>query len=117
MGWTDPDVYSQPEQFGLTLLREIDLYERCYSFDLVVVWWHEDGTIYWGTDSGCSCPSPFEDITSLDQLHVAPSWSELEAALLALDPNKSTISYISANENYAAEVAEVIYKVRGLQRG
>lgn len=66
MGYYDPDLYHQPEKFGLRPVFEYELREPCYSFDTFVMWKHEDGPLYWAHDSGCSCPSPFEDYTSLD---------------------------------------------------
>lgn len=39
----------------------------CYDFYLFGVW-IVDGKGYWTTDSGCSCPSPFEDVCSVDDL-------------------------------------------------
>ncbi len=41
--------------------------EACYSFNLFGVW-IIDGKAYHGTDSGCSCPSPWEGVTSVDDL-------------------------------------------------
>ncbi|SRR6266498_856505 len=68
MGWESPDLYSQPEAFGLRVIGELNDPEACYSFRDLVVWQHEEtGMIYYATDSGCSCPSPFEDFTSLDK--------------------------------------------------
>lgn len=56
------DVYSDPQVFGLTPVVEFDLEVPDYSFDLLVVWYSfSTGKYYWGTDSGCSCPSPFEN--------------------------------------------------------
>lgn len=66
MGYYNADLYYQPEKFGLRPVFEYELREPCYSFDIFVLWKHEDGTLYWAYDSGCSCPSPFEDYTSLD---------------------------------------------------
>ena len=62
------DVYNSPEKFGLTEVGQIDWAEQDYSFDMTVVWKDENGKLYWADDSGCSCPSPFEDFHSLDQL-------------------------------------------------
>lgn len=64
-------VYYSPEQFGLTVVAELSK-EPDYDFDMIVVWRHEDGTIYWAHDSGCSCPSPFEDYCSLSDLYKLP---------------------------------------------
>lgn len=68
MGWGTPDVYYQPERFGLAPVAEIDYSDGSYQFDLRVVWRHEDGAFYTARDSGCSCPSPFEDYTELSDL-------------------------------------------------
>lgn len=63
------NVYYNPEDFGLIPVAELELTEPDYSFDTVVVWIHpESGLIYWAHDSGCSCPLPFEDFTSLESL-------------------------------------------------
>lgn len=61
------EIYYAPEEFGLTVVGEIDN-GGGYDFDLFVVWRDAAGTLYWGADSGCSCPSPFEDTYALDQL-------------------------------------------------
>lgn len=63
------DPYSDPEDFGLVIVGSIDLSEPCYSFDMCVVWFSpRTGLYYWASDSGCSCPSPFEDYQSVDEL-------------------------------------------------
>lgn len=38
MSYGRPDLYYQPEQFGLTTLGEIEWSEPCYDFDLTAVW-------------------------------------------------------------------------------
>jgi hypothetical protein len=84
MSWDTPDVYYQPEAFDLEPLTELELYEPNYSFDTVAVWRHTPtGDLYWAYDSGCSCPSPFENYTSLDKLEKLSSdnFSELEATV------------------------------------
>ncbi len=67
------DVYYTPENFGLTQIAQLDDDNADYSFDMIVAWKHQDGSIYWGADAGCSCPSPFEDYKSLAQLNRAAS--------------------------------------------
>lgn len=44
---------------------EIDLSEPNYSFDLLGIWQEPDG-FFIATDSGCSCPSPWESHTEGD---------------------------------------------------
>lgn len=51
---------------GLTQVAEIDLSEPDYSFDLLGIWKDENGGYYLSTDSGCSCPTPWESHTSDD---------------------------------------------------
>ncbi len=56
------NMYSNPEAFGLTTIGEIDWSDGCYNFDYTVVWQRTfDGKFVYAEDSGCSCPSPFED--------------------------------------------------------
>lgn len=56
----DTNPYYNPEATGLTKVAEVDLAEPCYSFDLLAVFADGEG-LYLATDSGCSCPTPFED--------------------------------------------------------
>lgn len=68
MGYEKPDLYYQPSQFGLVPVGEIEWDDDSFSFNLTVVWYDpENRKLYWADDSGCSCPAPFEDYTSLDQ--------------------------------------------------
>lgn len=54
------NIYYNPEKHDLVLVSEFDM-GGPYEFDMTVVW-HEAGSGYYiGTDSGCSCPTPFEN--------------------------------------------------------
>lgn len=64
--WTE-NVYYSPEDHDLVLLGATDLAEPDYSFDLLAIWKNEKG-YYLATDSGCSCPAPFEDYNSVEDL-------------------------------------------------
>jgi hypothetical protein len=69
MSYANPDVYFQPEKFDLKPIGELEISEPDWSFDTVVAWIHTPtGDVYWAHDSGCSCPSPFEDYTDLVKL-------------------------------------------------
>ena len=48
-----------PEKLGLTLLS-IEDESLCYEFDMFNLWATQDGRVFMATDSGCSCPTPFE---------------------------------------------------------
>lgn len=78
MGWDTPDVYNQPEQFGLTIVAEFQERDEPYSFDIVVGFKHEDGRFFMAQDSGCSCPIPFERHTSLDALDEVRTIEDVE---------------------------------------
>lgn len=71
MGFDDKytSVYSNPEKFGLKVLIEKEDPEAFYSFEMVIVWEDANGKLYWASDSGCSCPSPFENYTTLESLN------------------------------------------------
>jgi len=56
------NVYYNPEKFGLTPVFTMDFSDGCYQFDYLVVWKNADGDLFYAEDSGCSCPSPFEDM-------------------------------------------------------
>ena len=80
MGYNDPDVYNQPEKFGLTQVAMIDWDDEPYQFDMTVVWLHrKTNRLYMASDSGCSCPSPFEDYKTMESLEALESISQIEA--------------------------------------
>ena len=62
------NIYYDPSDFGLEIVGEFDWSEPDYSFDLCVVWKESRGVYWIGNDAGCSCPSPFEDITDKNEL-------------------------------------------------
>lgn len=69
MGWDAPDVYDEPSKFNLTFVDEVSWDNEPYQFDLTGVWKHnETGQLYMADDSGCSCPSPFENFTTVEFL-------------------------------------------------
>ena len=67
---TRPNPYYDPEELGIEIEFEDD--RGCsYEFDMFVIWKRagvDDGMRWWETDSGCSCPTPFEgyDLTDLN---------------------------------------------------
>ncbi len=101
------DVYASPEKHGLRTIGEIEWDpEASYSFDLTVLWYHEETkTVYAGSDSGCSCPSPFESVYSLDGLKPIKSLKELLAFM-------SESAEGSSGSGRTGAVGELIMKVR-----
>ncbi len=59
----DHNVYRHPETWGMEQVAAIDYSSGCYEFNYRVVWKDEKGVLWSGRDSGCSCPTPFEDFT------------------------------------------------------
>ena len=56
------NVYYNPEHFGLEIVAEIEYSSGCYKFDTRVVWKQKNSRkCFTARDSGCSCPTPFED--------------------------------------------------------
>lgn len=66
------DVYYNPEHFGLQIVYERNFSRASYEFDIRVVWKDDQGFLYTARDAGCSCPSPFENYTSIHDLERVP---------------------------------------------
>lgn len=62
----DTNLYYSPEASGYEIIETIELEDEPWQFDILVVWRDPEGTLVWATDSGCSCPSPFEIIEPED---------------------------------------------------
>jgi hypothetical protein len=83
--------YYHPEDLELELLS-FDEPSMCYEYNTLCFWATKNGLIYSASDSGCSCPTPFEyyegetqkdvvqkleRIGSLDQaLQIFDSWNK-----------------------------------------
>lgn len=53
--------YYNPEDCGLKIFESIDT-AGSYEFDIFCIWEKlDDNSLWWDTDSGCSCPSPFDN--------------------------------------------------------
>lgn len=69
-GSYDKNVYYYPENCGLKLMAYIDLLGEAYEFyDLIVLRDIATKKLYYVTDQGCSCPTPFEDVRGLSDLY------------------------------------------------
>lgn len=84
MSWNDPDPYYSPEHFGLTTFGEADA-GGGYDFDKFVVWTRADGSFTWATDTGCSCPSPFEDL-DVDDLPIGTARNAIDDLIAWIGP-------------------------------
>jgi hypothetical protein len=61
-------IYYHPEPYGLEVFGQVDFRVADYEFDFACIWRTENNVFYAATDAGCSCPIPFERITSVDDL-------------------------------------------------
>lgn len=64
------NISYDPEGFGVKQIDQFDLSSGAYEFDYVTVWQSltDKRTFYIGSDSGCSCPSPYDDVLNLEDL-------------------------------------------------
>ena len=78
------NVYDEPEKYGLRRVLELNDPDASYSFDMFVIWLREsDGQLFYGIDSGCSCPSPFEDVSGIEMLSQLGDMQSFERELVA----------------------------------
>lgn len=71
-------MYYDPAKFGLEPVGEIEWSSGSYESALTVVWKRiSDGRLVYAEDSGCSCPSPFED-TGIEDLTILRKRGGLE---------------------------------------
>lgn len=75
------NIYYSPEKWGLSVVAEIEYSDGNYVFDTRVVWRHKDGVVYTARDSGCSCPTPFENFHGLNHLEVLVNTDPLKAEI------------------------------------
>src|SRR3990167_911861 len=79
-----PNVYYDPESFGLEIVAELEYSSGSYEFDTRVVWKDKKHKEFFTMrDSGCSCPTPFEDynLSNLDKLDLAVLRKEVKEEL------------------------------------
>lgn len=51
---------------GREFITQVHLEDEPYQFDVIGLWRDAEGRFYLGTDSGCSCPMPWESHTEDD---------------------------------------------------
>jgi hypothetical protein len=75
------NIANHPEAFGLEIVAEFYDPDACYDFDTFIVWKDKAGSFYYAGDSGCSCPTPFEDYRSVKELARVRTLHQLERAV------------------------------------
>jgi hypothetical protein len=98
-------LYYNPEECGLTQVGEIEWGDANYSFALTVVWKDEYGNLYRADDSGCSCPTPFEDYHTVDDL-IATNAADLQTYL-----EERNRENLEGYGDRSAEIADLMLKV------
>lgn len=100
-------AYNDPGDLGLELVGEVDYSDGDYNFDLVAVWRDpKTGDWFYAEDSGCSCPSPFEDYTTRESLMKATP----HEIATRLQERATASSYVTADA--PAELIERIMRLR-----
>lgn len=104
----DGNPYYNPEACGLEVVATAE-YVSGYEFDMRVVWRHPaSGRYYTARDSGCSCPTPFEDYHKLSDLEDF-NYESVRAEVL------SEIKPGGYNDLTASEAQDFLNKIRGLK--
>lgn len=96
--------YYNPEDLGLTTVATVED-EQHWDFHILAIW--SDGKrFYWAEDNGCSCPTPFEDYTTLDTLQEGDRY----ACLKAIDEftNSEYFHSIRQVNNQAIRAKEIV---------
>lgn len=83
--------YSEAEKLGWEqLILDEDL---CYEFNILTFWRLPDGRVFMASDSGCSCPMPFEDYEGrtadeiIQKLEQVPTLAVAEQAIKGWNVN------------------------------
>jgi hypothetical protein len=110
----ETNLYYHPENSDLETVGEVEWTEPCWSFDLTVVWRDSTGMFYWGSDSGCSCPSPFESIR-LEDLERGSSFDVadyFEKRLMDLEERSRESEWARSSLDYVKpQVVELLQRV------
>jgi hypothetical protein len=84
----DFNPYSNPGRCGLEIMAVLDVPDLCYEFDTLVIWIDTaTNDLYAARDSGCSCPTPFEDYRGTGDLTPVRSWDDVEGLIGNQSPN------------------------------
>lgn len=70
------DPYYAPEKLGLEMLA-VEQPDLSYEFNILAFWSNGIGQVWSCSDSGCSCPSPFEDYRGYTQQEVVQKFERI----------------------------------------
>ena len=102
------NIYYSPEKFGLRQFGFLQ-YRPAYDYNMFVVWEDENGNLFYGIDSGCSCPVPFE---SFDKAKLTPIDADSYRSFAKNLDSWSSSEMLDASDNpNAADVEELKRRV------
>jgi hypothetical protein len=76
----------------LILDRQKPSIETCYNFDQERIGVTRTGKVIWGFDSGCSCPTPWDD-NFPDCYNVEKTWKQFQIKAKTIEAGKSFYDY------------------------
>lgn len=85
--YDDNPIYNA-DKFGFEIVANWDAYDPDYDFDIILIL-KKDGKLWLASDSGCSCPTPFEDHTFPSDFTQIRSWDEAKAEIDARFPQQT----------------------------
>ena len=79
------NVYYDPAEFGLVIVDVLDEGGLSYEYNTLIVLKHTaTGRVFYAQDSGCSCPTPFENYNfSFEDGQIRTDLTEINVVSLA----------------------------------
>lgn len=110
----EQNPYYYPENSDLEIVGIVNWTNELYEFDMTVVWRDSTGMFYWDSDSGCSCPLPFEDaaLNNVGRGSAFDAVTYLEDKVLALEKAAEGSSWYKEQLDYGMpQVVDLISKI------
>jgi hypothetical protein len=105
--------YYSPEKLGLVQFS-LDQGNMSYEFNTFCVWITPDKQIYAESDSGCSCPTPFEDYeaATLDEFKQKVTRYENVASVVSAINNWNNEIYDAQDRCSQSEIQKVEEQIK-----
>lgn len=95
----ETNPYYNPEAVGAERIGELERPNLSYAFSIFLVLREKaTGLVFFADDSGCSCPSPFEDHEFPRSFVCAPSADVLKAAIFSWGKDFDGHSFVDRDE-------------------
>lgn len=102
-------IWASDEPTAYECLAEVEWVGESYQFDMTRVYQHrETREVYYAEDTGCSCPSPFEDATEddLEQIARIQDWYDYVKDRTVIADSDDVYQYPKPTPASALESAE-----------